>query len=132
MTLTYDDLQPLVERWLPSQRWYAGKGRGLGTGRVCHRGPEPQPGRMGPVPRKPAVPDDLPRWSRAFPVCSRSGRRLTSIFGGVAGGAARFGDLVEEREEIVEEVVLWARAGGVVVGVGALTVDQGEVGGRDV
>ena len=66
------------------------------------------------------------------PVCSRSGRRLTSIFGGVAGGAARFGDLVEEREEIVEEVVLWARAGGVVVGVGALTVDQGEVGGRDV
>ena len=29
MTLTDDDLQPLVERWLPSQRWYAGKGRGM-------------------------------------------------------------------------------------------------------
>ena len=29
MTLTYDDLQPLVARWLPSQRWFAGKGRGM-------------------------------------------------------------------------------------------------------
>jgi maltokinase len=29
MTLTYDALQPLVARWLPSQRWYAGKGQGV-------------------------------------------------------------------------------------------------------
>jgi maltokinase len=27
VTQTYDDLQPLVAQWLPSQRWFAGKGR---------------------------------------------------------------------------------------------------------
>jgi len=65
------------------------------------------------------------------PVVERSTSNLPTIYEPFEHLPVRT-DLLQEWHEVGEEDVAGIGAGGIVVGVGALAVDQGQVTGRDV